>query len=249
MSNPQWVSIIAAVAGVIVIVVGVFAQRKYEAVRGTPTVDIASLESLPPGSGQTCEIKGTAEPGPSGELKAPMSGRPCVWYHTKVEEHWRTVRYRDNGRRETQRHSRTLKDDGSSPQISVRDQTGVALLDFRGTKIDAPVQSFHDRQRAAPGNVLGFAIELLDNKEDHYIERSEVLVPAGQPIYALGKGGKHPATGKATLVKPDDGPFIVSTRSEEQFAKSTRLKMLLEYGAGGLLFIGGCVYFTIATLS
>jgi len=248
MSTAQTFSIIAAVIGVVVIVLGVLAQRKYEAVRGTPTVDIGSLASLPPGNGQTCEIKGAAEPGPPGQLKAPMSGRQCVWFHAKVEEHWRTVHHHD-GRRETRSHSRTLRENSSPPQISVRDQTGVALLDFGGTKVDAPVRSFHDRAPARPDTVAGFAIEFLSHKRDHYIERTEEIVPPGQPIYALGKGGRHPATGAVSLVEPDSGPFIVSTRSEEQFTKATRTKMLVEYVAGGVLFLGGGIVFAVVSLT
>lgn len=248
MNSGQIISIIAAVIGVVVIVLGVLSQRKLEAVRGTETVSIGSLGSLPPGNGQTCEIKGVAEPGPHGQLKGPMSGQPCVWFHTKVEEHWRTVHY-NNGRRSTSSHSRTLQENGSPPQISVRDQTGVALLDFNGTKVDSPVQSFHNRRPATPDNVAGFVIEFLSDKHDHYLEFTEVLVPPGQPIYALGKGGPHPATGAVSLVKPDSGPFIVSTKSEEEFSKSTRTKMLLEYVIGGVLFLGGGIAYAVMALT
>lgn len=246
MSSAQTLSIIAAVIGVILIVVALFAQRRYEAVRATETVSIGSLASLPPGNGTTCEIKGTAEPGPAGQLKGPMSGRPCVWFHARVEEHWRTHHYHD-GRRETRTHNRTVQENGSPPQFAVRDDTGIALLDFNGTKVDSPIQSFHNRVPAIPGNAVGLAIEFLSDKHDHYLEYTETIVAPGQPIYALGKGGRHPRTGAVSLVKPDSGPFIVSTKSEEQYTKSTRTAMLIEYILGGVLFVGGAAVFAIMT--
>lgn len=248
MSTPQIISLIGAVVGVVLVVVALFAQRKYEAMHATQTVNIADLSARAPGNGVTCEIKGNAEPGPAGRLKGPMSGRPCVWFHTKVEERWREHHHDSDGRSRTSTHRRTLQEDGSPPHFHVRDRTGVALLDFRGTDIDSPIRSHHRAMPARQGN--GFkelAIEFLSDKRDHEIIYSEFIVAPGQPIYALGKGGVHPQTGAVALVEPDDGPFIVSTKSEEQLAKGARLRMRIGYIGGGLLFVAGAVAFAIIT--
>lgn len=247
MSSPQIYSIAVAVIGVALFVVALVAQRKYEAMRAAKTVNIADLSAQPPGHGLKCEIKGSAEPGPAGQLKGPLSGKACVWYHTKVEERWRERHYR-NGRTSTSTHRRTLEENGSPPHFHVRDTTGVALLDFRGTSVDSPIRSHHRAVPAQKGaGFKALAIEFLSSKRDHEIIYSEFIVAPGQPIYALGKGGTHPQTGAVALVEPDDGPFIVSTKSEEQLSKGARMRMLVCYVGGGVVFAGGVIAFVITT--
>lgn len=249
MSTAQIWSTVVTVIGVALVGFALFAQRRFEAMRAAKTLNIADLSARPAGEGLTCEIKGTAEPGPAGQLKGPMSGRVCVWFHTKVEEQWREYHRDSKGHSRTSHHSRTLQEDGSAPHFHVRDRTGVALLDFRGTKVDSPTRSHHRAVPARQGN--GFkelAIEFLSNKRDHQLVYSEFIVVPGQPIYALGRGGTHPQTGAVALVEPDDGPFIVSTRSEEQLSKGALLRMRIGYIGGGVLFAGGAVALVVTSL-
>lgn len=249
MSTAQIISTVVTVVGVALVAFALFAQRKYEAMRAAKTLNIADLSARPPGDGLTCEIKGNAEPGPAGELKGPMSGRQCVWFRTKVEERWREHHRDSRGRSRSTRRSRTLQEDGSPPQFNVRDRTGVALLDFRGTGVDSPIRSHHRAVPARQGNGFkDFAIEFLSNKRDHQIVYSEFIVAPGQAIYALGKGGPHPQTGAAAMVAPDSGPFIVSTRSEEQLSKGALLRMRIGYIGGGVLFAGGAIALVVTSL-
>lgn len=247
MNDPQIYSAVVAVIGIGLGVYALWKQRRYEAMRAAATRNIADLVALPPG-GPPCEIKGTAEPAPSGPRTGPMSGKACVWFHTKTEERWRERHYR-NGRTTTSTHRRTLQENASPPQFHVRDQTGVALLDLRGTTVDAPLRSF---RRAVPadqrGGFAGLAIEFLSNKRDHEIIYTEVIVPPGHPIYALGKGTRHPQTGEPMLAEPDKGPFVVSTRSEEQLAKGAKIRMWVGYVGGGILFGGGAIALAVFSL-
>lgn len=248
MSHPQIVSTVIAVIGIALVGFALWAQRKFEAMRGAQTLNIADLMARPPGEAPACEIKGVAEPGPAGQLKGPMSGRACVWFHTMTEERWQEYHRDNNGHSRTSTHRRTLQENGSPPTFHVRDNTGVALLDFRGTSVDSPVRSF---RRVVPasqrGGFAGLAIEFLSNKRDHEIIYTEVLVAPGQPIYALGKGMPHPQTGAPVMVEPDHGPFIVSTRSEEQLSKGAVLRMRIGYIAGGVLFAGGAVALVVTS--
>jgi hypothetical protein len=249
MNTPQIISAVVAVIGVALGGFALWAQRKYEAMRAAKTLNVADLAAVPPGSGPACEIKGVAEPGPAGQLTGPMSGHVCVWFHTKTEERWREYHRDSNGRSRTSTHRRTLQENGSPPSFHVRDQTGVALLDFRGTSVDSPMRSF---RRAVPASrrdgFAGLAIEFLSNKRDHEIIYTEVIVAPGQPIYALGKGLPHPETGAPVMAKPDEGPFIVSTRSEEQLSKGAVTRMRIGYIGGGVLFAGGAVALVVTSL-
>lgn len=248
MSSAALFSIVFAFIGVIFIAMGLFQQRKLEAVRGTQTVPIGSLAAAPPGCGRTCEIKGIAEPGPAGPLRAPMSGRPCVWFEAKIVEYWKVYHHHPDGRVNVLSRQNTLRDNSSPPQISVADQTGVALLDFRGTRVDPPIRSFYNVVPAIPANAAGLAIEFLTHKRDHILTYSEVIVPPGHPIYALGRGGPHPQTGVPSLSRPDQGPFIVSTQSEEQYTRSRQHFTFIFYILGGLMFVGGGAGFVITFL-
>ena len=250
MSTQQIISIVVTVIGVALIGFALWAQRKFEAMRATKTVHVTDVASRSPGDGLTCELKGKARPGPAGRLKAPLSKRQCVWYLVKIEERWREYHRDGDGRGHHSRHSRTLREDGSPPHFHLNDGTGAALIDLRGTKVDAPTRSFH---RAVPARKAGsglkeLAFELLSNKEDHEIVRTEWIVQGGQAIYALGKAGPDPQTGNVALRQPDEGPFIVSTRSEEQLSKGAVIRMRIGYIGGGVLFAGGAVALVVTSL-
>lgn len=248
MTFAAFIALVLAIVGLILIVIAVFKQLRTDAIRATPTVAIASLSQVPPGDVPACKITGVAEAGPAGPVVGPMSGRPCVWFHTKVVEHWTTthtsVSPGPNGTSttttHTNHHQRVLEENGSPPQIYLRDGSGAALLDFGPAKVDRPFPSFRNRvpARAVPG--------LRRGRQNHYVTFSEDILGAGQPIFALGRGGPHPWTGVPALVKPDSGRFIVSTRSEAQFIEGTRTAMIILYVIGGMLAAGGAVFLAVS---
>jgi hypothetical protein len=151
-----------------------------------------------------------------------------------------------NGR--NRRRSRTVEEETSAPYFNVRDATGVAVLDLRGTHVDSPAPAHRSVVPVEPGGFKQFAIEFLRDKRDQELVYSEVVVAPNTPVYALGKGGPHPQTGAPTLTEPDSGPFIVSTRSEEQLSKRTHLRAIASYVVGGLLFVGGGITAGVASL-
>lgn len=246
-----------ALIGLVFIVLALFRQHKYEAIRGTRRVAIAGLAAMPPGDGGTCAITGFAEPGPAGPLVAPMSGRPCVWFHAKIVEHWTTtvttIAPGPNGTTipttQTNHHRRLLHENGSPPQFAVRDQTGIAVLDFLGTRVDRPFPSFRNRVRALPGPVPGLPVVIIGRRQNHHITYEEDIVGYGQPIFARGKGGPHPGTGVPALIRPDSGPFIVTTRAPEQYTKSIRTPMIVFYVIGGVLTVAGGSLTTLLLLA
>lgn len=249
MNTPQIITAAIAVVGVVLLVLALLAQRKYAAMRATRTLTVAELAARPPGDGLTCEIKGMAEPGPAGQLKGPLSGRSCVWFHAKVEERWREYHEDSNGRRHQSTHQRTLREDTSPPHFAVRDTTGTVVVNLDGTTVDSPVRSHHHAEPARRGDGLaGMAIEFLSNKRDHEIVYNEAIVPPGHAIYALGKGAPDPRTGAVTMVEPDSGPYIVSTRTEEQLSRKAVQRMRLFYIGGGVLLLGGGIALAVITI-
>lgn len=239
MNAGQIFSIIGAALGVIAIVVGLFGQRRFKALRAVRTVRIADLAGVPLYDGRTCVIQGVAEPGPAGILRAPMSGMPCVWFHNEVTESFDTDP-RGHHPGESINGSRTLDENTSMPQIRVRDRTGVALVDFTGGDIDRPLRAFHlTQQPRNAGGIGGMALDLANYAVGHELTYEEYIVRPGQPIYARGKAGTHPESGAITMAAPDEGPFIVSTRSDKRLKVGATLTMILGYVIGAVLVVSG----------
>lgn len=239
MNAGQILSIIGAALGVIAIVVGLFGRHRFKALRAVPVVNIADLAAVSLYDGRTCAIRGVAEPGPAGILRAPMSGLPCVWFHNQVSESFDT---RPQGGRpgEGIGGSRTLEENSSMHQIRVRDRTGVALVDFTGNAIDGPLRAFHmTRQPRNAGGIGGFALGLANLAAGHELTFEEHIVRPGQPMYARGRAGADPQNGAITMTAPDDGPFIVSTSSDKRLKTRAALTMILGYVIGLVLIAGG----------
>lgn len=239
MNAGQIFSIIGAALGVIAIVVGLFGRHRFKALRAVRTVNIADLAGVSLYDGPTCVIQGVAEPGPAGIMRAPMSGMPCVWFHNQVTESFDTDRYgRHPG--EDIRASRTLDENTSTRQIRVRDRTGVAVVDFTSGEIDGPLRAFHlTQQPRNAGGLGGLTLDLANYAVGHELTYEEHIVRPGQPIYARGKAGTHPESGAITISAPDEGPFIVSTRSDKRLKAKAALTMILGYVIGVALIAGG----------
>lgn len=90
-----------------------------------------------------------------------------------------------------------------------------------------------------PAGSGGLVLDIANAAVDHEITYEEHIVPPGQPIYARGKGGAHPQSGAITIVAPDEGSFIVSTRSDERLKTRAALTMIFGYVIGVVLVAGG----------
>jgi len=66
-------------------------------------------------------VQGYAAPGPAGPLIAPASSEECVWYFTRVRQHY-------YHRESEPRSFDTVWVDGQEP-FAVRDGTGTLLVD------------------------------------------------------------------------------------------------------------------------
>jgi len=247
MSTPQIICLVIAGIGVVGIVIAFLGQRRFAAMHSARTVPVADLGTSAL-NGTPCEINGTAEPGSAGRLTGPMSSRPCVWFRATVQERWREHYTDSDGHRRSRTRHRTLRDDYSPPQFAVRDRTGGAVVDLRGGDVDNPIGSFRREMPAHQGGLKGFAIEFVTGKDDHRLIYTERIVPPGQHIYVLGQSGMPQPNGDIVMHKPEHGPFIVSTRTEEQLTASSKRQMLIGYIGGGVLFVGGAIGMLVVTL-
>jgi hypothetical protein len=216
-----------AIAAIISAVFGFLARRKRLAMLGTPTLSCAQIADQVGNNGAPveCEVKGEVLAGPQGVLTSPLSKTPCVWYEVEVK---RLYRSHSNGR--TRQRSETVDTYRTPEPFGLRDQTGVILVHPHEAQIDQPQQTFNQRMsedaaqnlyRQATGRTLRAGMRTYG-----FVFR-EAVIPPGRPLYALGQAGFQ--GNGLELRKPRQGPYMISTRSEEQLAKYHTLRQQISF--------------------
>ncbi|WP_433180181.1 GIDE domain-containing protein [Actinoallomurus sp. CA-150999] len=234
------IPLVLAASGVRFLFEAYVQQRKRNAMRAAPTVTCAEIAEYD--EPVVCEVKGTAVPGPEGPVRAPFSQQPCVWHRSTV-----TVRYQDtetrDGRTETTTRERTVHDQVHGAPFAVRDAAGEILLVHTGEEVDEPPQSLSHYERAGRDvNLFGLSFRVnFSNVLGHRYE--EWIVAPGQPLYVLGAAMAE--DGRLVMRRPDTGPFIISTRSEEQLSTSLRVDLIWGYVLGGVLLAAGLVWLVL----
>ncbi|GAA0367208.1 E3 ubiquitin ligase family protein [Actinoallomurus spadix] len=234
------ISLMFLVIGLPPVVRAYLRQRRHRAMRATPTrtcADIAEYDEP-----VTCEVKGTAVPGPGGPARAPFSGRPCVWHRTKVTVRYEHTEYRD-GKSETTTRERTVHDEVHATPFAVRDHTGEITIVHDGEPVDEPSRSLSHFERAGRDvNLFGlrFRVNFSDIQGHRY---EEWIIPVDQPLYVLGAAAAGD-TGPV-MRRPEKGPFIISTRSEEELSSSLRFGSYLGYIGGGLSLAASLVWLVL----
>ncbi len=190
--------------------------------------------------GVMAELSGKAVPA-GASLKAPKSGKECVYYRFKAER--LETRTDKNG---THSSWNTVSESAEGVPFFLDDGTGKVLLDLSGSKDIDALKTFEavDNNPAVQGKVMGFNLS-LGNQPMRY---TESCIPVGQKIYALGLI-RHNEDNSMQLVRPpDERPFVVSCRSEEAL-KAERKSHEFWFKAGaGVLGVASLVllYFGIA---
>lgn len=219
-------------------------QRKRDAMHATPTRSCAEIAEYD--RPVTCEVKGTAAPGPAGPVQAPFSGQPCVWHRTKVTVRYEHHEYRDGERRTTTRE-RTVHDETHGGPFGVRDATGEIVIVHDGEPVDGAAQSLsHYEPAGRDVNLFGLRLRVnFSNVKGHRYE--EWIIPRDQSMYVLGAARAE--DGRLVMRRPGAGPFLISTRSEEQLSSSLRLKFIFGYVAGGAVIAGGLAWLAIKLIN
>ena len=240
------------VLGVILVVAGVagfllahLMRRDVHAMIAAETLPVAELRmyhqtalevSGPGGFRRVCEVVGLAQPGPSGPLISEISKTPCVWHRHEIKRRYRHVHYDSNNRRQVSERTETVAKHTSAAPIAVTDQTGTVLVQASGLRSDAMeqvVNTFEPHQPQLTGPTI-FGIQLGGWNRDDTIgyEYTEWVLRPGVRLYVHGEASD--SSGQLVFGKPAGGPFIVSTKTEDELRaqSSTRQKVFAFGGLG-----------------
>lgn len=148
---------------------------RFRLIADTPT---ARIRSAPQGY---VELIGQVIAGEDGLLRAPLSGRPCVWFDYRIEER------QDHDGRSRWRHVRSGR---SSQWFQISDGTGTCLIDPDGAEVSTRHRhSWHGHSSFPSGSELdplgaaAFFRLQLGNGRYRFTER---LIVEHEPLYALG---------------------------------------------------------------
>lgn len=226
---------ILGVVGVVVVFVGKSKGKLKSLIDQTPTTPLGQLRD-----GQHAEIKGIVSC--EKPLLTPDSGIPCVYYSYEIKRRER----RRSSSGSTTYHWRTVDRGTSQIPFTLADSEGSVTIDPEGSQIDAPV--IVDRYIEPGENLAEGALKSIVSAASMVFgERRKLVVKAiatGCELYVLGDVSAG-ADGHLRVSK-GDGKFFISTKSEEQLAKSLGLQTILFYVIGTLLIVGAVVFLTFA---
>ncbi len=226
------------VLGVVLIAVGKRQSAFKLTMSQTPTTPIDDLKEL-----QHAEIKGVASC--DQPLEAPYSNVSCVFYSYALQ------------RRERSRSSsgstsytwRTIDSGAARVPFTLTDSTGSVTVDPEGASVDAPVvvkrpvrsgdsiESLPD----GPLKTVLSGVSMLATTPHRVTVRA---VPVDRELYVLGDVQR--GADRELQVAKGENKFFISTRSEEQLAKSFGRKSVLFYFLGAVFVIGAVVVLAIA---
>jgi E3 ubiquitin ligase len=257
--------LIIGIVLIVASVVGFFfmrnAQKRLHAMIGTETSTIPELEDqrrisdelgARGGFRKVAEVVGAAHPRPEGLLTAEISKTQCVWYRYQVERQYEDVEY-NNGHRRTVKRTETVAEQTSFEGYALIDEAGRTIgVDPNGTNPDGVEQtvSRFEQPQNNPGQVEMFGIKLPNffgnNGGTIGFEYKEWVIRPGRRLYILGE--VHDKIGPLVIAKPQDGPFIISNRTEDELRASAtqqhnllRIGVLVAFALGVVLTVLGIV--------
>ena len=187
----------------------------------------AAAEAVGPGSfSQACEVVGVAAAGDQGVLTAPESGREVVWHRSEAIEHyWDTERDSDGDKRQVER-TRVVASHVSGRRSWSATPTGEIVVEVSGADVDnAPVlaDSYErdlSKVEIGSGLMANIAEAFLQKDKTIGIERKEWGIAPGQRLYVLAEASDR--GGRLAMMKPAEGRFVISTRTEDELRASKR---------------------------
>lgn len=247
--------------GIAGVVVGLLSQRRKAAMAKASTVGCADLP-LVAGENEpvTLEVVGKAGAGEE-PLTAPFSGTPCVWYRTTVTHRYRERRRRENETEWVTKNEKVAEDTSHEP-FSVTDVSGSVRVHPQGAKVIGASESIDRFEHGRPGfqgapasgslgeRALSMLGDVLSRQADNTIgyRYQEWVLRAEGELYVLA-GARRDQKGVSWLERPASGPFLISTKSEDQLASRARLGVILGYGIAAAALAGAVALGVTAALS
>jgi hypothetical protein len=166
------------------------------------------------------EVKGSAEAGPDGVLRAELSDSECVWHrHVVTRKYWTTEQRKDSdGNYRTRRVERTEKvaTRESEQPFFVRDQTGAVAVHPADAMQDMEkvVERFEAADETGGHTEISlgkFNLSIPTSKREGTIgyKYEEWILRAGKDLYVLGD--VVDPGGQLAITKPE----FVTTKDEE----------------------------------
>ncbi len=187
MGNPFGLVIAGFIGGIIFFFKGLFKWKEKRLIENTPTSKIRSLAM------GRVEVYGSVLPIKGQLMKAPFSGKDCVYCKWTVEE------YRRAGK-----HSRwvTLKQGLVGQHFVIKDDSGEVLVDPTGADVDIPLD--FEAKSFTPGVTKFLALQniayqgWLFNKQMRF---REYFLAKGDKVYIMGFAGDNPFVKEGTGTK------------------------------------------------
>ena len=181
--------IAACLVGIVCYGLFFYYLKRSRLIEDTPTSKIRSAAQ------GYVELIGAVSVGEAGELTAPLSGMPCVWFDYKVQ------RYRESGKNG---HWHTIDKGTSSHWFRIDDKTGNCVIDPQGANVITEHSRTWYGNSQTPNqdiNSNNAILSALQRRRFRYIEK---FIYIHDIIYALGHfqslgGGRHiPSNHKMT---------------------------------------------------
>ncbi len=159
------------------------------------------------------EVSGRATADAAGQLHAPFSGRPCVWYAVTVHERYHAWRPGPLGPTKVVRQTKVAEH--LSGLLGVTGETTTVRVDARGARFELGTPAFSAFEDSPDGPLtVRLAAMLGERLRPRHRERTigfvveEHVVAEGEPLYVVGQ--THTELGDLVIGKPTMRPLIVS---------------------------------------
>ncbi|GLU49207.1 GIDE domain-containing protein [Nocardiopsis ansamitocini] len=214
MSGSIIAALILAAVAALFFLFGFLVRKKRLVFIDTPTLTAAQLAEATFRAGEVvAEVSGRTGAGPAGPLSGPYSEIPCVWYETTVVRHYRKTETDSKGNARLVNATETVETNESHQVLTIKDATGRVLFEPVKGSVDGASQT-HERYEQAGRR---------DRRYGHrqgttgFTYRERALKP-DVAVFAIGRVRAQDST--LVMGKPENGPFMVSTRSEAEHLKS-----------------------------
>ncbi len=201
-------------------------RRKIRNIIDTPTTPVGTLLKSQPTQGRIVEIKGRLVAG-QNLLKAPYSGRDCVFYHSVTSDKLKEVYRNHKGQKRSRITHNITEDIRSSELFYVEDRTGRIAIDPQGFEIEA--QTVMNKERPTDHNSGKGLFGIFEPDYGNYciaVIKEEKILPEKHPVYVIGE-----------LFYTPQGPFIsasvdskatafLSLKTEETLLAESRREQL-----------------------
>lgn len=254
--------VVLLVLGVAGCVVGFMAKHRKDAMARTPTIGCSDVGNVATGDDPVpCEVVGTAEPA-KGPLTGPFSGTPCMWYRTELSRRYRDRERDSNGNYRTVTRTEKVSEQESPDPFGVRDLTGVIWVYPDGANVigeSRTVDRFepyvpHRETVPTSGSLaeraLAMGMNFLTQQSESTIgyEYEEWVIREGAKLYVRA-GAVRDHNGNAWLQRPANGPFLISTRSEDDLTRKASIGIFAGFGIGVAALACGVVLGVVQLLA